>query len=185
MYTNSMYSTYRRSLNDRPMPRRVQTIKSPTHGTHSHLRSPAFAFVSGCCVCVRASAFSSVRPRLRPRVCSMHFRLRPCMFVCVRACSSVSVPVHVHSCVCVRTSAIVRVHIIKRPDASGKALRLDAFFVQEPSRCTIHTQCTHTVYVHTQCTHTHTHMHTHPCVHTDTELVHESVRGSNAYTQRG
>ena len=43
MYMYSVYSTSRRSLNDRPTPRRVQTIKLPTHGTHAHLRSPAFA----------------------------------------------------------------------------------------------------------------------------------------------
>ena len=65
--------------------------------------------VSGCCVCVRASAFSSVRPR----VCSMDvhaFRLRPCMLVCVRACAFVRVRVCTYVCV----------HIIKRPDASGR-----------------------------------------------------------------
>ena len=95
------YSTSRRFLCVRPTPRRVQTIKSPTHGTHSHLR---LREVSGCCVCVRAPAFSSGRPCLCPRVCSMHF-------VCVRACSSASVHARLRPCLCacVRACACVRV----------------------------------------------------------------------------
>ena len=117
-----MYSTSRRSLNDRPTPRRAsRRLNRPrmerTHiCVHLRLRE-----VSGCCVCVRASAFSSVRPRfcvsasssarlLHAAPCissaSVHARLHPCLCACV--------------CACVRTSAIVRVHIIKRPDASGR-----------------------------------------------------------------
>ena len=77
-------------------------------------------------ICVRvrsrAAACASVRPRFRPCVSVFVRASAPCIFVCVCACSSASVPVCVRSCVCacVRTSAIVRVHIIKRPDASGR-----------------------------------------------------------------
>ena len=83
-------------------------------------------------VFVRASAFSSVRPHFRPCVRVFVRASAPCIFVCVHACSSASVHVRLRPCmlVCVRACArafvrvralaYVRVHIIKRPDASGR-----------------------------------------------------------------
>ena len=64
----------------------------------------------------------------------VHVCLRLCPYVCIRACTSASVPIRVHSCmyVCVRAlaSAFVRVHafafvcvhIIKSPDASSRII---------------------------------------------------------------
>ena len=88
-------------------------------------------------MCVRSRACASVRlnPIIRPRPSSyVHVRLRPCPYVCVRACTSASVPIRLRPCpyVCVRAlasafvrvraSAFVCVHIIKSPDASARII---------------------------------------------------------------
>ena len=98
------------------------------------------------CVCSRACTSVHLNPIIRPRPStSVLVRLRPCPYVCVRACMSVSVPIRLRPCPCicvrVRASAFVCVHIIKIQTRlhALSAMRLDAFFAQTPSRCTIHT----------------------------------------------
>ena len=98
-------------------------------------------------VCVRSRACASVPVRLNPIIrlrpsSYVHVRLRPCPYVCVRACTSASVPIRLRPCpcVCVRACACVCVHIIKVQTRlhALSAMRLDAFFAQGPSRCTIY-----------------------------------------------
>ena len=106
-------------------------------------------------VCVRSRACASVRlnPIIRPRPSSyVHVRLRPCPYVCVRACTSASVPICLRlcPCVCIRACVCVCVHIIKSPDASariisdasGRVFRsktFEVYYIQYIHVCT----CTH------------------------------------------
>ena len=84
-------------------------------------------------VFIRASTSSSARLLHAFSSASVHARLRPCL------------------CACVRMSAIVRVHIIKHPDvsgrmksfASGRVFRSRTFEMYYTCTCTRYMYCTY------------------------------------------
>ena len=120
------------------------------------------------CVRVRSLKSHNTSASVLIRACtseSVPIRVRSCMYVCIRAHTSASVRLRLRSCVRLCSFAFIQLKVQTRLHALS-AMRLDEFFAQGPSTCTIYRHSL--THAHTR-THVRTHTHTHTNTNTHTQ----------------